>query len=178
MKNYLMIAVLGLMVACSSGGSGSTSTDKSSADSGSSEEGIGFNTMLPELKWHLGTEKAIQVVKDLDEKWAARNYEAMRDFFADTAICYFPDGRIAHSGDEFIEMVKVEDEGYDVSWTFDYAFSVDLDPARGGEHVQAGFTVTAVKDNIELKRYYHEWYYVVEGKIVMLKQYTIEITEE
>ncbi len=27
-----------------------------------------------------------------------------------------------------------------LSWSYDYAFSVDLDPSTGGEHVQAGFS--------------------------------------
>jgi hypothetical protein len=61
--------------------------------------------------------------------------------------------------------------------TFDYACSVDPDPTRGGEHVQAGFTGTAVKDGVETKKYYHESYYIIEGKIVMWRQYTIDVSE-
>ena len=69
-------------------------------------------------------------------------------------------------------------EGFDVSWTFDYVFSVDIDPTRGGEHVEAGFTGTAVKDGLTTRKSHHESYYVVEGKIVMWNQYTQDLKEE
>lgn len=170
MKNLLFLGLTVLVISCT--------PKESDSSSYVQERTIGFNTLLPELKWHLGTDEAIQVVKDLDVAWAAKDYDAMRNFFADTAVCYFPDGKIAKSGDEFIETIKSEDDGSEVSWTFDYAYSVDLDPLRGGEHVQAGFTGTSVKDGVETKKYYHEWYYVVEGKIVTWRQYTIDILGE
>jgi hypothetical protein len=141
---------------------------------------IGFNTFLPELKFHLGTEAAIDVVKELDKLWSEEDFEAMRGFFADTAVMYFPDGKVAHSGDEVIAMIKAEEEeaAMEASWTFDYAYSVDLDPSRGGEHVQAGFTVTKPKDGKEMKSKYHESYYIIDGKVVSLTQYTVENLEE
>ena len=167
MKNVLMFAAIALLVSCNSPETASTPEDRS----------IGFNTELPELKWHLGTEDAVQLVKDLDKLWAAENYEAMRPFLSDTAVCYFEDGRIANSGDEFIELLSADDDDSDVSWTFDYAFSVDLDPTRGGEHVQAGFTGTEIKEGVTTKKRYHESYYIVDGKIVMWSQYSMAIKE-
>jgi hypothetical protein len=101
----------------------------------------------------------------------------MKSFFADTAMVYFPDGRIAKSPDEFVDFLKADDEGSEDTWTFDYAFSVDLDPATGGEHVQAGFTGTSVKDGVTEMNRYHEWYYVVEGKIVTFRQFKQDIKE-
>jgi hypothetical protein len=180
MKNLMILATVLAMAACTSGETGSgqmEATDPSTASS-QSMEGIGFNTMLPDMKFHLGTEEAIQVVKDLDEKWTAKDYEGMRTFFADTAEAYFPDGRIAHNGDEIVQMIEDGDEEAEVSWTFDYAYSVDLDPTRGGEHVQAGFTGTSTLDGVTEKKHYHEWYYVVEGKIVFFRQYTMDILPE
>ena len=172
MKNLLFIAALVLIVSCNS-----KSADSSISETKAVERAIGFNTELPDLKWHLGTEDAISIVKDFDKKWAVEDYDAMKGFFADTAVCYFPDGVVAKSSDEFIAKIKSEDDGSDVSWTFDYAFSVDLDPSRGGEHVQAGFTGTSTKDGVETKKSYHESYYIIEGKIVMWRQYTIDILE-
>jgi len=102
------------------------------------ERSIGFNTNLPDLKWHLGTDAAIQVVKDLDALWSAKNYEAMKPLLADTAIFHFADGRYAASPDEFIQLLSA-DESND-TWTFDVAYSVDLSPEIGGEHVMAAFT--------------------------------------
>jgi hypothetical protein len=172
MKNLLFIAALVLIVSCNS-----NSADSSETEATPVERAIGFNTQLPDLKWHLGTEEAISIVKKLDEKWAVEDYEGVKGFFADTAVCYFPDGIVAKSSDEFIAKIKSEDDGSEVSWTFDYAFSVDLDPSLGGEHVQAGFTGTSTKDGVEEKKSYHESYYIIMGKIVMWRQYTIDILE-
>jgi len=174
MKNLLFISAFGLLVSCTSGSSESTGTDTPEPATPKSEEGIGFNNMLPEMKWKLGTEAAIQVVKDLDKKWEAEDYDAMRTFFADTAVMYFPDGSVAKSGDEAIAMIKERNDESEASWTFDYAFSVDLDPTRGGEHVQAGFTVTEETEEGQKEMHFHEWYYIVEGKIITLYQFTID----
>lgn len=141
------------------------------------ERAIGFNTFLPEKQWHLGTEEAIQLVKDLDKAWAADDYDNLRTFFADTCEFYFADGRTASSPQEFVETLQAEDNG-EATWTFDYAYSVDLDPTMGGEHVQAGFTGTSVKDGVETRKRYHESYYVVQGKVVMWNQYTREMKGE
>ena len=180
MKNLLLFSSLVLLVSCTTGGSDSTTAVDESSAKAEISNAIGFNTTIPELKFHLGTEAAIEVVKDFDKLWAQDDYEAMRSFFADTAVMYFPDGKVAHSGDEAIAMIQAENEGgdTDASWTFDYAYSVDLDPSRGGEHVQAGFTVTESKDGEKAKKKYHESYYIVEGKIVMLTQFTIDDFKE
>ena len=135
------------------------------------ERAIGFNTNLPELKWHLGTEEAIQIVKDIDKVWADRDYASMKTYLADTARFYFGDGRTAESADAFIEILQ-GDENPDHYWTFDGAYSVDLDPTRGGEHVQAGFTGYEVADGDTTTTYYRESYYIVQGKLVMWNQFT------
>lgn len=173
MKNVLLFAATLLLVSC---GSAETNTDESVAQP---DPSVGFNTMLPDLKFHLGTEDAIKIVKDLDAAWVARDYEKMLGFFSDTAVFYFDDGKIANSPQEFIDNFKAEVEMTDeISWTFDYAFSVDLDPSRGGEHVQAGFSGTNVVDGVTSKKRYHESYYLVDGKIVMFTQYSLDVLEE
>jgi ketosteroid isomerase-like protein len=180
MRNLLLFASLAFLLSCGTGGSEQTMHEDHSMEA-ETPKAIGFNTVLPDLKFHLGTEEAIQVVKDFDKKWEQEDYDGMRSLFADTAVMYFPDGKVAKSGDEAIAMIQAEDDGEstEVSWTFDYAFSVDLDPTRGGEHVQAGFTVTESKDGEKTMKKYHESYYIIEGKIVSLSQYTIEgIPEE
>jgi hypothetical protein len=170
MRNLLVLAVIALMVSCNSAEPETTTVEV--------ERKIGFNTMLPDLKWHLGTEDAVTLVKELDKVWAAQNYDEMGKFFADTATFYFEDGKKAESPNEFIAMLKEESEGVDISWTFDYAFSVDLDPTRGGEHVQAGFTGTGETEEGESKKYYHESYYVIDGKIVIWRQYSMDISDD
>jgi hypothetical protein len=172
MKNVLFIAAILLLVSCNSG-----ETESTQAEAAPKDRAIGFNTMLPELKFHLGTEAAIKVVKDLNELWVAEDYDAMRGLFADTAKFYFNDGNIASSADEFIKLLK-GDNGEEHTWEFDYAYSVDLDPSKGGEHVQAGFSGTMVKDGVESKNKVHESYYIVEGKIVMWTQYKLDVKEK
>lgn len=167
MKNLGILLIVLIIASCSS-------MEKQSVQE---ERSVGFNTKLPEKKWHLGTEQPIQVVKALDTLWAKKDWESMKAFCSDTAKFYFHDGRIAKSPDEFIQILSDDSEGVEDSWTFDYAFSVDLDPTRGGEHVQAGFTGTSVKDSVVTKKHYHEWYYIVEGKIVMWRQFTSDIKE-
>lgn len=169
MKKLFVLAVIAAMVSCNSAEPGTNTVEV--------ERAIGFNTMLPELQWHLGTEDAITLVKEFDKVWAAENYDEMGKFFADTAVFFFEDGKKAESPEEFIAILKEESEDDDVSWTFDYVYSVDLDPTRGGEHVQAGFTGTGSPKEGENKKQYHESYYVVDGKIVMWRQYSMDIAD-
>ena len=168
MKNLVFTLAILLIISCN------TKTEEAAPE----ERTIGFNTFLPELKWHLGTDDAIQIVKDLDVVWAKRDYEAMKPFFADTAKFQFSDGRTASSPEGFVNILKEDDDDTDGSWTFDFAYSVDLDPAIGGEHVQAGFTGTEVKDSVATKKRYHESYYIIQGKIVMWNQFDMDIKEE
>ena len=168
MKNLMSIVVI-LLIAC---------LNLNATNPPGKDRSIGFSTALPDHKFHLGTEAAIQVVKDLDKAWAKRDYKAMKRLFADTAKCFFSDGRVAKSSDEFVKIVEENFEGSEDNWTFDYVYSVDLDPSQGGEHVQAGFTGTSVKDGVTEKKSYHESYYVIEGKIVMWTQYTLNIKEK
>ena len=65
-------------------------------------------------------------------------------------------------------------------WSYDYAFSVDLDPEVGGEYVQAGFTVTYFKTDETEERidYQHESYYVVNGKIITINQFYIRNVQQ
>lgn len=169
MKNLLIVLIALYVISCGNAEMKDTATEAMPVVA--QERAIGFNTNLPELKWHLGTEEAIQIVKDIDKVWSERNYEAMQSFLADTAKFYFADGRVANSADDFIEILKTDYNPND-SWTFDGAFSVDLDPSLGGEHVQAGFTGIEVVEGDTTTTYYRESYYIVEGKLVMWNQFT------
>ena len=168
MKNLLFALVALVVIAC---GTQSNQEDLATQMVAPQERAIGFNTNLPDLKWHLGTDDAIQVVKEIDKVWSSRNYDGMSAHLADTAQFYFADGRVAKSSAEFIEMLKADDNP-NHSWTFDGAFSVDLNPEIGGEHVQAGFTGYEVADGDTTTTYYHESYYIIQGKLIMWNQFT------
>ena len=138
-----------------------------------SDRAIGFvSGENSESKWHLGTQEAVDVVNIVDGLWASQDYEGMREYFADTVKVWTPKGEYTNTFDSFIESLTT---GENVSWSYDYAFSVDLDPSIGGEHVQAGFSVDypETEDSEAYIDLHHESYYVVDGKIITLRQYAI-----
>ena len=142
------------------------------------ERAIGFVTgENSELQWHLGTQDAIDVVTTVDELWNNQDYEGMRPYFADSVEVWRPNGFYTNTFDSFVESLG---GGSNVTWSYDYAFSVDLNPEVGGEHVQAGFTITypATEDSEERVNYQHESYYIVDGKIITLRQHSIRNAQQ
>ena len=101
----------------------------------------------------------------------------MRSFFADSVKVWRPNGVYTDTFDSFIESLN---DGSNVTWSYNYAFSVDLNPEIGGEHVQAGFSITypATEDSEERVDYQHESYYILDGKIITLNQYSIRNVQQ
>ena len=164
-KNYLLSIII-LSYAC-------TAPAPTAVDA--IERSIGFhsNDQLKEFKWHLGTEEPINLVKSLDKVWTARDYAAMKNYFVDTLRITTYNGKIFNSFDDFQKDMELDTNG---GWTFNRAYSVDLNPALGGEHVQAffnSFNINSEGDTVKAKIY--ESYYVVNKKIVWLDQYRQEI---
>ena len=145
----------------------------SGCDTNTPERAIGFVTgENSDTQWHLGTQEAIDVVNTVDKLWANQDYEGMRQYFADSVEVIRPNGSTTNTFDSFVESFSTADNA---TWSYNYAFSVDLDPSIGGEHVQAGFVITypATDDREEYSTLQHESYYVVDGKIITLRQYSI-----
>ena len=142
------------------------------------ERMIGFhpNAAAQDLQWHLGTQKAIDRVVELDKIWLSRNFEGMREFFVDTVKVTNPDGKVTTSFEDFKSAMEAEDPS--VSWEFIYAFSVDIDPSLGGEHVQAGFKVSVPGEDDAIDQFnIHESYFIQDGKIITLSQFKQDIQE-
>jgi hypothetical protein len=96
----------------------------------------------------------------------------MKNYFADTLRITTYNGKVFTSFEDFQINVAEDTTG---GWIFDRAFSVDLNPALGGEHVQAffnSFDINLEGDTIKYKIY--ESYYVVNKKIVWLDQFRQE----
>jgi hypothetical protein len=149
-----------------------------SCETNTTERSIGFTTWSDDgevYKWHLGTDAAVDLVVNLDKVWAEQNYSEMRVFFADTAKFYFRDGKFFDNTNDFINEISTQEAGNSSSWKFLSAYSVDLDPLRGGEHVQASFEVTNKSGDSITKREYHEQYYVKDNKIVQWRQFSLPI---
>ena len=142
-------------------------------ESNMTERSIGFVTgENSDTKWHLGTQDAIDIVSTVDEFWTNQDYEGMRPYFADSVEVFQPDGTYTNTFDSFIESLSSQEFP---TWSYNYAFSVDLDPTIGGEYVQAGFSVNypETDNSEEYTDLHHESYYVVDGKIITLNQFAI-----
>ena len=137
---------------------------------------------VEDMKWHIGTQDAVDVAKNMDSAWKAKDYETMRTFISDTATITATNGFTFDSPDEFIESRKRRDSvitsnGATFDWKFTNLFSVDLDPTTGGEHVHADYYGMYTKDGKEDNFRVMNRYYVIDGKIVVWNSYSQEIIE-
>ena len=140
------------------------------------ERSVGFTNWSDdgaEYKFHLGTDAAVQVVRDLDEVWTNQDWEGVRAMLSDTAKFYWRNGNVL-SVDEFMTQISSDSTG-SATWKFNGAFSVDLDPTRGGEHVHATFSVSTKTDSIIEKRDLIERYYIIDGKVVTWHQFSLDV---
>ena len=137
---------------------------------------------VEDMKWHIGTQDAVDVAKNMDSAWKAKDYETMRTFISDTATITATNGFTFDSPDEFIESRKRQDSvitsnGATFDWKFTNLFSVDLDPTTGGEHVHVDYYGMYTKDGKEDNFRVMNRYYVIDGKIVVWNSYSQEIIE-
>ena len=137
---------------------------------------------VEDMKWHIGTQDAVDVAKNMDSAWKAKDYETMRTFISDTATITATNGFTFDSPDEFIESRKRRDSvitsnGATFDWKFTNLFSVDLDPTTGGEHVHVDYYGMYTKDGKEDNFRVMNRYYVIDGKIVVWNSYSQEIIE-
>ena len=140
------------------------------------ERSIGFTNWSDdgaEYKFHLGTDAAVQLVRDLDKVWSDQDWEGVRAMLSDTAKFYWRNGNVL-SVDEFMNQISSDSTGA-ATWKFNGAFSVDLDPTRGGEHVHATFSVSTETDSIIEKRDLIERYYIIDGKVVTWHQFSLDV---
>ncbi|MCP4909098.1 MAG: nuclear transport factor 2 family protein, partial [Bacteroidetes bacterium] len=119
------------------------------------------------------TDGAVQVVRDLDEVWANQNWEGVREMLSDTAKFYWRNGGV-QSVDEFMAQISSDSTGA-ATWKFNGAFSVDLDPTIGGEHVHAAFSVSTKTDSTTVNRDVIERYYIIDGKVVTWHQFSLDV---
>ena len=139
------------------------------------ERSIGFTNWSDdgvEYKFHLGTDAAVQVVRDLDKVWSDQDWEGVRAMLSDTAKFYWRNGNVL-SVDEFMTQISSDSTG-SATWKFNGAFSVDLDPSIGGEHVHASISGNIV-DSLGVQKDYHEKYYVIDGKVVTWHQWRMNV---
>ena len=68
------------------------------------ERSVGMSTWegVEEMKWHLGTEQAIEVVRTFNTAWQSRDYETLRSVCSDTAQFTSGNGAVTNI-DEFVQ---------------------------------------------------------------------------
>ena len=146
------------------------------------ERSVGFTNWTDdgtEFKFHLGTENSINVVKKFDAILQKKDYQELYRYFADTAVLTYQNGA-QNNLKQFIDLNLERDSilsanGETLKWEPQNAFSVDLNPEIGGEHVNMLYLATYETAESKSQFYADLWFYVVDGKIVTIRQFNQSI---
>jgi hypothetical protein len=135
-----------------------------------------------EYKFYLGTESSIDVVKAFDAAAQAKTYDDFHEIFADSATLTYQNGQ-KDTVEDFIELNLVRDSILDannatLTWEPQYALSVDIDPTRGGEHVNMMYLGTYTEGEEKSQFNANLWFFVQDGKIISVNQYNQAIVNE
>jgi len=149
------------------------------------ERSVGFTNWSDDgtqYKFHLGTEASVDIVKSFDKMIVGKNYDELRSIFSDTAVLTFQNGYDS-SLQDFINMNLGRDStllatNATLKWDLQRAFSVDLDPKSGGEHVSASY-LAKYQDKEQTNSFNADlWFYIIDGKIITVNQYNQDIIDE
>ena len=149
------------------------------------ERSVGFTNWSDDgtqYKFHLGTEASVDIVKSFDKMIVGKNYDELRSIFSDTAVLTFQNGYDS-SLQDFIYMNLGRDStllatNATLKWDLQRAFSVDLDPKSGGEHVYASY-LAKYQDKEQTNSFNADlWFYIIDGKIITVNQYNQDIIDE
>ena len=150
----------------------------------SPERSVGMSTWegVEEMKWHLGTEDAIEVVKTFNNAWRSRDYETLRGVCSDTVQFTSGNGNVSNI-DEFVQNRMNSDSrrdslGATFNWKSTNLFSVDLDPTWGGEHVHVYVDAEYTEGDVVDRFRAINSVYVIDGKIVRWGFFGQEIVDE
>ena len=149
------------------------------------ERSVGFTNWSDDgtqYKFHLGTKASVDIVKSFDKMIVGKNYDELRSIFSDTAVLTFQNGYDS-SLQDFINMNLGRDStllatNATLKWDLQRAFSVDLDPKSGGEHVCASY-LAKYQDKEQTNSFNADlWFYIIDGKIITVNQYNQDIIDE
>lgn len=133
-------------------------------------------------KWHLGSESAVDVAKNLDDAMKDKDYTLLRNFLSDTVRITSSNGAV-YDADSFInrriEIDSIlESRNASLNWEYSNIFTVDLDPTRGGEHVHVNYSGKYEDENGADTWNSINRYYVIEGKVVRWDTFTQDIIDK
>ena len=149
------------------------------------DKSVGFTNWTDDgtqYKYHLGTEASVNIVKSFDKVVVEKNYEELRTIFSDTAVITYQNGYDS-SLQDFIDMNLGRDSmllatNATLKWDLQRAFSVDLDPKSGGEHVCASYLAKYQGEEETNTFNANLWFYIIDGKIITVNQYKQDIIDE
>ena len=148
------------------------------------ERSVGMSTWtgVEDMKWHLGTQDAVEVVKTFNTAWQSRDYETLRNVCSDTVQFTSGNGTISNI-DQFVQDRMSQDSrrdsvGATFKWKSTNLFSVDLDPTFGGEHVNVYVDAEYTEGDLVDKFKAINHVYVIDGKIVRWGFYGQDVIDE
>jgi len=148
------------------------------------ERSVGMSTWagVEDMKWHLGTQDAIEVVKVFNNAWQSRDYETLRSVCSDTVQFTSGNGN-TNTIDEFVQVridadARRDSLGATFTWKSTNLFSVDLDPTFGGEHVNVYVDAEYTEGNLVDRFRAINHAYVIDGKIVRWGFYGQDIIDQ
>ena len=148
------------------------------------ERSVGMSTWagVEDMKWHLGTQDAIEVVKAFNNAWQSRDYETLRSVCSDTVQFTSGNGN-TNTIDEFVQVridadARRDSLGATFTWKSTNLFSVDLDPTFGGEHVNVYVDAEYTEGNLVDRFRAINHAYVIDGKIVRWGFYGQDIIDQ
>ncbi|MGC6422001.1 MAG: hypothetical protein ACON47_04710 [Flavobacteriaceae bacterium] len=133
-------------------------------------------------QFHLGTEASLSVLKSFDQASQNKDYPAIREIFSDSAKITYHNGQTANRED-FISMNIRRDsmlaaDGATLDWKLQTAYSVDLDPSKGGEIVDALYLASYTAKDEAYQFYASLKMYIRDGKIITVNQYNQSVVSE
>jgi len=132
-------------------------------------------------KWHLGTDKAVDVAVNVDKAMQGKDYTLLRNFLSDTVSITASNG-VNYDLESFITRRLEIDSILDsrnatLEWEFSNIYSVDLDPSRGGEHVSVTYSGKYEDENGVDTWNSINRYYVIDGKVVWWNTFNQDIID-
>ena len=123
---------------------------------------------------HLGSQSSVDIFKQIDEAWAQRDYEKLKNMIHSEGKFTTADGEVFETSSDFINWIEEsyqETVSNDQSfgWKTKFAFAVKVSKSDNqdnddGDYVNARFTSDS--DGTV----YDEWYYIVDGKLKSWEQ--------
>ena len=129
--------------------------------------------IFDDQKVMIGSDKTVDIFKQIDQAWLERDYESIRGLVAEDAVLVFASGETGTGPEDLISLIENEYQQSienDENWGWDsYAFSVKVSPTEANRGNERGEWVLAEFWNEESNVI--EWYQIHENKLISWNQF-------